>query len=184
MGVRWLLLVTLVASACSVEPEPSARWTGPPATVQPSADHAPTLADLRDQLTADGSACSEIEHTNPDVPAGITLACEKAVDVGTLRIESVFPPGDEFQRVHATFLPVDPGGSLAMSSQVEALRTPTGIPYPGADPEQAVTRLANDLTSPGCRGEDCITPIGTGTFSFQTGVGGAWVLSLEVTRAE
>jgi hypothetical protein len=183
--VHWLLLITLVASACSAEPAPSANSTERRATVQPSEpDHAPTLADLRNHLAAGGFACAELEHTNPDVPPGTSLVCDVTIDSGILHIESTYSPDVELQRVHATFLPTEPGDTLAMESQVEGLRTVTEIRYPGTDPEQALTRLVSDLASPECRGHNCITPIGTGIFYLQTGVGGAWVLSLGVTPAE
>lgn len=160
---------------------PSSSQTAPSQSSSPSASEGPmTLDEWRLAQEDDGLECAQQDNTNPDVPTGISLTCERTVDGAALRVTSDYTPEGQPRQVHATMLPAEPGGPIGAEVQVNALSVVVAYRYADADPAAALAHLTDFLSNPNCEGSDCTTEIGSGTFRLQTGEGGAWVVSLEL----
>jgi hypothetical protein len=99
-------------------------------------------------------------------------------------VTTEYTPEGKALRLHATLLPSGADAAVAMPAQLEALSVVTSFRYAAADPARARDELASDLADPQCRGTDCLTTIGIGTFLLQTGERGAWVMTLELDISE
>jgi hypothetical protein len=140
------------------------------------------LAEWRATLEQEGLTCESRENPgSSDIAAGVYLDCDGAIEPGSLRVLSQFSPEGVLLRLHATLLPPNDDETLLPESvRDDALSKVLSIRFEGFDRDDSASQLRAYLRDPACYGTNCTIQSGRGTFHLQTGVRGAFVISLEL----